>query len=71
LFFCFFIPIGGILFAVGVLAATKALLPSVFTVCVLLTLSSVAGSWQGTDLAAVPESFFIPAKIPVSINAVI
>jgi membrane-associated protein len=44
LFFCFFIPIGGILFAVGVLAATTDLLPSVFTVCLLLTLSSVAGS---------------------------
>jgi membrane-associated protein len=58
LFFCFFIPIGGILFAVGVLAATNDLLPPIFTVCLLLTLSSVAGSLTGYGIGRSAGNFF-------------
>ncbi len=47
LFFCFFLPVGGILFTAGVLTATGDLLPDVATVCVLLVLSGVAGSATG------------------------
>jgi membrane-associated protein len=62
LFFCFFLPIGGILFAVGILAATGNLLPSVFTVCLLLTLSSVAGSLAGYGIGRSLGKFFYTRK---------
>lgn len=58
LFFCFFFPIGGILFAIGILAATKDLLPSIFTICLLLSLSSVAGSLTGYGIGRSTGKFF-------------
>jgi len=58
LFFCFFFPAGGILFAVGILAATGDLLPSVFNICLLLTLSSVAGSLAGYGIGRSAGKFF-------------
>lgn len=58
LFFCFFIPIGGILLAVGILAATAGLLPSIFTVCLLLTLSNVADSLVGYGIGRSRGKFF-------------
>ncbi len=62
LFFCFFVPIGGILFAVGVLAATNNLLPPVFIVCLLLTLSSLAGSLAGYGFGRSTGKFFYTRK---------
>ena len=58
LFFCFFIPIGGLLFAVGLLAATSNTLPSISTVCLLLTLSCVIGSVTGYAIGLSAGNFF-------------
>ena len=58
LFFCFFFPIGGILFATGILAAKENLLPSIFTICILLTLSSLAGSLAGYGIGRSTGTFF-------------
>jgi len=54
LFFCFFIPSGGVLFTAGVFVATGDLHENIFTVCSLLVLSSflgnMAGYWFGLKL---------------------
>ncbi len=47
LFFCFFLPGGAVLFAAGVFTATGNMHHDIFTVCLLLTLSSAAGSITG------------------------
>src|SRR5688500_5158804 len=47
LFFCFFLPSGAVLFAAGVFVATGGLDYSFFTVCSLLILASVMGSFTG------------------------
>lgn len=47
LFFCFFIPAGGILFTAGIYTATGGLQYDVFTVCCLLILASVLGNLTG------------------------
>jgi membrane-associated protein len=51
LFFCFFIPSGAVLFAVGMLTATGDLDHSIFTVCLILFVASfsgnIAGYWFG------------------------
>jgi membrane-associated protein len=47
LFFCFFLPSGGVLFTAGIFAATGGLNQDIFTVCILLTLSSVLGNIAG------------------------
>ena len=47
LFFCFFLPSGGVLFAAGVFVATGGLDYSLFTVCTLLILASVLGTITG------------------------
>ena len=43
LFFCFFLPVGAVLFAAGVLIATGGLHYTIFTVCSLLIFASVLG----------------------------
>ncbi len=58
LFFCFFFPVGGILFTAGIVAATGDLLPPVFTVCLSLTLSSIAGSLTGYGIGRSTGKFF-------------
>jgi membrane-associated protein len=47
LFFCFFLPSGGVLFTAGVLVATGALPYDLVTVCLLLTLASILGNSSG------------------------
>ena len=47
LFFCFFIPSGGLLFTAGVFVATGDLHENVFIVCSLLTVASVLGNMTG------------------------
>jgi membrane-associated protein len=47
LFFCFFLPSGGVLFTAGVLVATGSLHYSLFTVCSLLTAAAVLGNITG------------------------
>jgi len=47
LFFCFFIPSGGLLFTAGVFVATGDLHENVFTVCSLLIVASVLGNITG------------------------
>jgi len=47
LFFCFFIPVGAVLFATGVFMATGGMQYSIFTVCSLLILASVLGNVTG------------------------
>ena len=47
LFFCFFIPSGGVLFTAGVLVASGALQHNIFTVCSLLILASFLGNLTG------------------------
>jgi membrane-associated protein len=62
LFFCFFLPIGGILFAAGVMVAAGGQLPSLFTVCSLLILSSIAGSLAGYGIGRSTGNFFYTRK---------
>jgi len=47
LFFCFFIPSGGVLFTAGVFVATGDLHENIFTVCTLLVLASFLGNMTG------------------------
>ena len=47
LFFCFFIPSGGLLFTAGVFVATGDLHENLFIVCSLLTTASVLGNIVG------------------------
>ncbi len=47
LFFCFFIPSGGLLFTVGVFVATGDLHENLFIVCLVLTMASVLGNIVG------------------------
>ncbi len=47
LFFCFFLPVGAVLFATGVFIATGGLHYSIVTVCVLLIAASVMGNITG------------------------
>lgn len=47
LFFCFFLPTGGVLFTGGVLIATGALPYNLLTVCSLLILAAVLGNGTG------------------------
>ncbi|MHA4846425.1 DedA family protein [Flavitalea antarctica] len=61
-FFCFFLPIGAILFAAGILTATENLLPSILTFCLLLSLSSVAGSMAGYVIGRSSGKFFYNRK---------
>ena len=47
LFFCFFIPVGALLFTAGLLAASGGLQYDIFTICSLLVLASVLGNLTG------------------------
>jgi len=47
LFFCFFIPTGAFLFTAGMYTASGDLPYDIFSVCVLLTLSSILGNLTG------------------------
>jgi membrane-associated protein len=47
LFFCFFIPSGGLLFTAGVFIATGSLPGNIFTVCSLLIIASFLGNITG------------------------
>ena len=47
LFFCFFIPSGGLLFTAGVLAASGDLRENLFVICSLLIMASVLGNITG------------------------
>ena len=62
LFFCFFVPIGGILFTVGIFTATGDLHYSIFTICFLLILSSVAGALAGYGIGRRTGNFFYTRK---------
>ncbi len=50
LFFCFFIPSGGLLFTAGVFIATGNLPGNIFTLCLLLTVVSFLGNITGYGL---------------------
>ncbi len=58
LFFCFFLPIGGILFTAGILAATGGFPYSIITICFLLVISSIAGSLAGYGIGRSTGNFF-------------
>ncbi len=62
LFFCFFLPIGVVLFTVGILTATGDQIYSVFTICFLLILSSVAGGLTGYGIGRSTGNFFYSRK---------
>ncbi len=47
LFFCFFLPSGGLMFTAGVFVATGGLHYDIFTVCSLLVLASLLGNMTG------------------------
>src|SRR5688500_8590586 len=47
LFFCFFLPSGGLMFTAGVFVATGDLHYTLFTVCILLTIASLLGNVTG------------------------
>ena len=47
LFFCFFIPVGAVLFTAGIFIATGGLGYDIYTVCSLLILASVLGNLTG------------------------
>lgn len=50
LFFCFFIPSGGLMFTAGVYVATGELQVNLFTVCTILIIASVLGNITGYAL---------------------
>jgi membrane-associated protein len=58
LFFCFFLPIGAVLFTVGLLSAKEDVLPSLPVVCLLLIASAVAGSITGYGIGRSTGKFF-------------
>ncbi|WP_114793243.1 VTT domain-containing protein [Niabella yanshanensis] len=62
LFFCFFLPIGAVLFSVGLISAKEDLLPSLPVVCVLLIASAVAGSITGYGIGRSTGKFFYSRK---------
>ncbi len=62
LFFCFFLPIGAVLFTVGILTATGDLGYSIYVVCVLLVLSSILGSLAGYGMGRSTGNFFYTRK---------
>ena len=70
LFFCFFIPSGGLLFTAGVFIATGDLTINIFIVCSLLIIASVLGNitgyWFGAKTGAIlykrKESGFFKKK---------
>ena len=47
LFFCFFIPVGAVLFTAGIFIATGGLFYDIYTVCSLLILASILGNLTG------------------------
>jgi len=47
LFFCFFFPVGAVLFTTGILATTGNLQYDIFILCGLLIFSSIAGNFAG------------------------
>jgi len=47
LFFCFFLPSGGLMFTAGVLVATNSFHYDIFTICSLLITASVLGNITG------------------------
>jgi membrane-associated protein len=47
LFFCFFLPVGAVLFVTGVLAATGDLNNNIFTICALLIPAAILGNLTG------------------------
>jgi len=47
LFFCFFLPSGGLMFTAGVFVAAGSLHYNLFTICSLLTLASMLGNTTG------------------------
>ncbi len=62
MFFCFFLPIGGVLFTVGILTATGTLQYSISTVCCLLIFSSFLGSLVGYGIGRSTGSYFYARK---------
>lgn len=62
LFFCFWLPVGGVLFAVGLIAAKDEVLPSLPVVCLLLIISSLAGSISGYGIGHRSGKFFYSRK---------
>lgn len=58
IFFCFFIPIGGILFATGLIAAKGSSLPPLYILFIILTLSGFAGSLAGYWLGRRTGKYF-------------
>jgi membrane-associated protein len=47
LFFCFFLPSGGLMFTTGVFVATGSLHYNLFSICILLTIASLLGNVTG------------------------
>ena len=62
MFFCFFLPIGGVLFTVGILTATGALQYSIHMVCSLLIFSSFFGSLVGYGIGRSTGNYFYTRK---------
>ncbi len=62
LFFCFFLPIGAVLFTVGLLAAKDELLLPLPAVGLLLIVSAVAGSITGYGIGRSTGRFFYSRK---------
>lgn len=62
LFFCFFLPIGAVLFTVGLLAAKEDLHLPLPGVCLVLIISAVAGSITGYGIGRSTGKFFYSRK---------
>ena len=62
MFFCFFLPIGGVLFTVGILTATGTLHYSIHTVCCLLIFSSFFGGLVGYGIGRSTGNYFYTRK---------
>ena len=62
LFFCFFIPSGGLLFTAGVFVATGDLPENIFIVCTLLIMASLLGNITGYGLGLKASSTMYKKK---------
>src|SRR5205814_10640820 len=62
LFFCFFLPSGGLMFTAGVLAAAGAATYNIALICIILTVAAVLGNITGYWLGKNSGSFLYKRK---------
>jgi hypothetical protein len=65
LFFCFFLPVGAVLFITGVLAVKGDVTYDIFTICGLLIPAAILETLRDTGLVGKPGLYFTKEKIQI------